>query len=76
MESNFLISIILIAGGINASYSAEATERIRSSNAAASSGIRMQFKSTGKNLSSESPAEKNVSHFILFPLEKKNEKQF
>ncbi|KAJ9688366.1 hypothetical protein PVL29_014183 [Vitis rotundifolia] len=48
-------------GGINASYSAEATERIRSSNAAAaSSGVRMQFKSTGKNLSSDSPAEKNI----------------
>ena len=71
LESNILNSIILIAGAINTSYSAEATERIRSSNAAASSGVRMQFKSTGKNLSSDSPAEKNVSHINLFPLGKK-----
>lgn len=70
------MSIILIVGGINASYSAEATDRIRSSNAAASSGVRMQFKQTGKNLCSESPAEKNVSHIILFPPGRKWQNNF
>lgn len=47
-------------GGINASYSAEVTERIRSSNAAGSK-VQMQFKAApGNNSSFDNLAGKNV----------------
>jgi casein kinase 1 epsilon len=47
-------------GGVNAPYSAEVTERIRSGNATGPA-VRMHFKSPiSKNLSSENPIEKNM----------------
>nr|DAD26854.1 TPA_asm: hypothetical protein HUJ06_028322 [Nelumbo nucifera] len=51
----------------NASYSAEFTERVVSSNAPRP-GVHMQFKSpTDKNLTAENPVDKNV-HLILLNL--------
>ncbi|KAF3963477.1 hypothetical protein CMV_012139 [Castanea mollissima] len=46
--------------GVNASYPAEATERIRTGNSSGP-GVRMHFKSPmTKNVNSENPIEKNV----------------
>lgn len=51
--------------GVNASYPAEATERIRTGNSSGP-GVRMHFKSPmTKNVNSENPIEKNVSHFLV-----------
>ncbi|KAL2500836.1 casein kinase I-like 3 [Forsythia ovata] len=47
--------------GNNASYLADLGERMRSNNAAASSGIRMEFKSSAnRNLTSENPLSRNM----------------
>ncbi|GLT98540.1 hypothetical protein SLE2022_160400 [Rubroshorea leprosula] len=47
-------------GGFNASYSADMTERVRTSNPTGPV-VRMQFKSVaGKNLVSDNPADKNI----------------
>lgn len=49
--------------GVNA-YPAEAAERIRTGNSSGP-GVRMHFKSPmTKNVNSENPIEKNVSHFF------------
>lgn len=54
-----------MAGAANASYTAEATERIRSSNATGP-GIRMQFKQpVMKNLNYDNPLEKNVRRITV-----------
>ena len=54
-----------MAGGANASCSAEVTDRSRSSNPNGP-GIRMQFKQpVTKNLHYDNPLEKNVSIFYL-----------
>jgi hypothetical protein len=54
-----------LAGGVNAPYSAEVADRIRSGNATGPA-VRMHFKSpVSKNLSSENPIEKNVSFFLV-----------
>lgn len=53
-----------MAGGNNPSYSAEVTDRIRSSNATGP-GIRVQFKQpVTKNLNYDNPLEKHVSIFL------------
>ncbi|KAL2500867.1 casein kinase I-like 3 [Forsythia ovata] len=47
--------------GNNASHLADLGERMRSNNAAASSGIRMEFKSSAnRNLTSENPLSRNM----------------
>ncbi|XP_015898464.1 casein kinase 1-like protein 3 [Ziziphus jujuba] len=56
-----------VAGGVNASYSADVTERIRSSNATGP-GIRMQFKAPAtKNLNYDNPLEKNIVSEAFMP---------
>jgi len=46
-------------------YSGHGEERIRSGNATGS-GVKVQFKSSaGRNLSSDNPRDKNVSHLAL-----------
>nr|DAD35590.1 TPA_asm: hypothetical protein HUJ06_006230 [Nelumbo nucifera] len=53
----------------NASYSAEATERVISSNAPRH-GVRMQFKSPAdKNLTAENAVDRNVSHLVMDSLQ-------
>lgn len=62
--NNISLEMTAVAGGVNASYSADVTDRVRSSNATGP-GIRMQFKApVAKNLSYENPLEKNVSQII------------
>ncbi|KAK9268428.1 hypothetical protein L1049_000178 [Liquidambar formosana] len=54
-------------GGINASHSAEVTERIRSSNAAGP-GVRMQFKSAmGNNVGFDNHVDKNIASDAQMP---------
>ncbi|KAL2479797.1 casein kinase I-like 3 [Abeliophyllum distichum] len=54
--------------GNNASYLADLGERMRSNNAAASSGIRMEFKSsTNRNLTSENPLSRNMMNNAHMP---------
>lgn len=55
----------LVAGGANASCSAEVTDRSRSSNPNGP-GIRLQFKQpVTKNLHHDNPLEKSVSIFLF-----------
>ncbi|KAF3441898.1 hypothetical protein FNV43_RR15813 [Rhamnella rubrinervis] len=56
-----------VAGGVNTSYSADVTERIRSSSATGP-GIRMQFKApVAKNLNYDNPLEKNIASEAFMP---------
>lgn len=68
VDNKYSLYIVLVAGAANASYSAEATDRIRSSNPTGP-GIRMQFKQpVTKNLNYETSLEKNVSKSIFYYL--------
>ena len=64
--NNMFLYILFVAGGANAFYPTEVTDRIRSSNAPGP-GIRMQFKQpVTRNLNYEIPLENNVSRISIY----------